>query len=255
MSQEGGRLRNTISIVADCSSILSATVITVLGATFLITLTSRIAERAAGPPSDRQGPRPSAAVSPITDLTIPLFPRERDGLSKVVMMEFTDFQCPFCARYAKSIYPRLRAEFFDPELVSHIVRSLPLESIHPAAFKASEAAECAREQGRYWDMYDRLFASPDQLAADALNSHARALGLDRDAFHSCIIKGRAEVVRADIEQARRIGVRSTPTFFIGVLDPDRSFRPKTRILGLQAYETYQAALRSAIEEARPAGIP
>ena len=99
------------------------------------------------------------------------------------------------------------------------MRDLPLESIHPNAFKAAEASHCAADQGKYWEMHDRLFANQQQLDRAQLTAHAKALGLNAAAFDQCVDGGKyAARLRKDIEEAQRVGVTATPTFLVGVLD-------------------------------------
>ena len=75
----------------------------------------------------------------------------------VTVVEFSDYQCPFCARHVQQTLPLLRKEYVDTGKVKYVFRDHPLESIHPAAFKAAEAARCGGEQGKFWEMHDKLF--------------------------------------------------------------------------------------------------
>jgi protein-disulfide isomerase len=110
-----------------------------------------------------------------------------------------------------------------------VVRDFPLESIHPQALGAAEAARCAGEQGRFWPMHDRLFAHPDALDSESLLGHAAALGLDVAAFRRCLDSDRyAADIRREVQDARRLGITGTPTFLFGAPadGPDR-----VRVLG------------------------
>src|SRR5512144_1342083 len=96
---------------------------------------------------------------------------------------------------------------------------LPLESIHKLAFKAAEAAHCAGEQGKYWEMHDRLFANQQELQPDMLPSYAEEIGLQMDAFRQCLDSGKyMEKVRNDIAEGQKLGVSGTPTLLLGVSD-------------------------------------
>ena len=110
--------------------------------------------------------------------------------ARVTIVEFTDYQCPFCSRYVRETYPQLDKEYVQTGKVKYVLRDLPLEAIHPLAMKAAEAAHCAGEQGKYWEMHDRLFANQTELARTDLAKHAQALGLDAAASTSAWIRAR-----------------------------------------------------------------
>src|SRR3990172_7564235 len=93
--------------------------------------------------------------------------------------------------------------------------NFPLESIHPYALKAGEAAECASEQGKYWEMHDRLFANQQTLSELDLLKHARAIGVEHNRFAECLKGATTARIREDVAEGRRLGVQSTPTFFLG----------------------------------------
>lgn len=120
-------------------------------------------------------------------------------------------------------------------------KDFPLTSIHPEAFKASEAAHCAGDQGKYWEYHDRLFANQRALQVDALKKHAADLGLEPAAFDECLDSGRhADRVRQGLQAGTRVGVGSTPTVFIN-----------GRLLtGAQPYEAFQAVIDEELERAR-----
>jgi len=127
-----------------------------------------------------------------------------------------------------------------------VIRDFPLESIHPLAFKAAEATHCAGDQGKYWEMHDRLFANQGQLAREELPKHAGALGLDGTAFEQCLESGtHAARIRKDVGEAVTVQARGTPTFFLGLTHSDgQGVKGVTRLWGAQPYE----ALKAAIEE-------
>jgi len=127
--------------------------------------------------------------------------------------------------------------------VRYIVRDLPLEAIHKEAFKAAEASQCARDQGKYWEMYNRLFANQRQLGREDLTRHAQALGLDANAFQRCMDSGKhAEAVRKDLAEAQRLGITGTPTFFIGVAGPNDAEMKGIKLVGAQPYAAFKAAI-------------
>lgn len=130
----------------------------------------------------------------------------------VVVLEFTDYQCPYCARFFRQTYPQVVAEYGDR--VRYVVRNFPLTGIHPYAAKAAEAAECAADQGRFWEYRDILFQRQTALDVPSLKRYGAELGLGEE-FEQCLDSGRkTEIVSADLQDGRRYGVRGTPTFFV-----------------------------------------
>ncbi len=123
------------------------------------------------------------------------------------------------------------------------MRDLPLESIHPLAFKAAEATHCADEQGKYWEMHDRLFANQQALARPDLSRHAQALGLDSARYDECLDTDKYSArVRKDLAEAQKVQANGTPTFFLGLTDPNSSEIKGTRITGAQPYPAFKAAI-------------
>ena len=134
----------------------------------------------------------------------------------VTIVEFSDFQCPYCRR-AVPIIKELRSRY--PQDVRVVYRHLPLEAIHPRARPAAEAASCAEDQGHFWEFHDRLFEAKAALTASGLRAHAEAIGLDLEAYDGCVSAGTyRDDVTADLEAARAAGITSTPAFLVnGVL--------------------------------------
>jgi protein-disulfide isomerase len=144
----------------------------------------------------------------------------------VTIVEFSDFQCPFCQRVAPTL-KRVKETYGDK--VRIVWKDFPLTSIHPEAFKAAEAGNCAREQGKFWEFHDRLFANQQALQPDALKAHATAVGLDPAAFNACLDTAKySDRVQEHIGIGTRLGVNSTPAVFI-------NGRP---ITGAQPYEVF-----------------
>jgi protein-disulfide isomerase len=155
----------------------------------------------------------------------------------VTVVEFTDYQCPFCARHYQLTYPRLLQEYGDR--IQYVVRNFPIVQNHPHAAKVAEAAECAFDQGRFWQYHDRLFENSSGLDNESLKHYARALGLDSSRFDLCLDSGeKSRIVARDLKDGRRYGVRGTPTFFIN-----------GRILiGAQPFPVLQEYIERALEE-------
>jgi protein-disulfide isomerase len=130
----------------------------------------------------------------------------------VTIVEFSDFQCPFC-RAAEATVRQILAKY--PDRVSLAYRDFPLREIHPSAQKAAEAARCAQEQGKFWEYHDLLMSDPPRLDQNSLIADARSLRLDEKQFQSCLESGRtAPAVQRDVDAGMALGVTGTPGFFI-----------------------------------------
>jgi protein-disulfide isomerase len=143
------------------------------------------------------------------------FPSIGPSNAPITIVEFSDYQCPYCRRWHEQVYEPLLNAY--PGQIRMVYRHFPLTSIHPDAFPAAEAAMCAGEQNAYWPFHEKLFSS-DALGSSVYTKYAEELGLDMDTFESCIKEGRfKEAIQADLDFAVNLGVRSTPTFFINGL--------------------------------------
>jgi protein-disulfide isomerase len=133
----------------------------------------------------------------------------------ITIVEFSDYQCPFCRRWHDEVYEPLLAAY--PGKIRLVYRHLPLTSIHPDAMSAAEAAMCAGEQDAYWPFHERLFSS-ESLGNNIYIQYAQELGLDMGTFESCLSDQKyQQAVQADSDFAINLGIRSTPTFFINGL--------------------------------------
>jgi predicted DsbA family dithiol-disulfide isomerase len=133
----------------------------------------------------------------------------------ITIVEFSDYQCPFCRRWHDEVYQSLLAAY--PGKIKLVYRHLPLTTIHPDALSAAEAAMCAGEQDAYWQYHEKLFSS-DALGTSVYMQYAQEIGLNTQNFETCITEHRyREVIQADSDFAVDLGVRSTPTFFINGL--------------------------------------
>ena len=146
----------------------------------------------------------------------------------VTIIEFSDYQCPYCIQWDTQVYKRLLQAY--PDKIRFVYRDFPLYSIHPEAEPAAEAADCAGEQGRYYDYHDKLFSEEVELGSAAYTQYASELGLDMAKFKDCLSSQRYKAeVTADYQYGSNLGVRSTPTFFINGI----------ALIGAQPYETFK----------------
>jgi protein-disulfide isomerase len=139
-------------------------------------------------------------------------PSTGSASAAVTIVEFSDFECPFC-RQASPTLKKLQQAYGDK--VRIVWKDFPLTQIHPQAFRAAEAAHCAGEQGRYWEYHDRLFANQEALQPAALKGYASELKLDTQRFNACLDGSKyAERVRDGVAMGTQLGVNSTPTLYI-----------------------------------------
>jgi protein-disulfide isomerase len=171
-----------------------------------------------------------------------------DRNAKVTLIDFTDYECPFCKRYFDDTFSQIKKEYIDTGKVQYVVRDLPL-SFHANAHKEAQAAECAREQGgdeAYFKYHDEIFkrttSNGTGLALNKLSVIATDLGLDGAALQSCLDadKYKAEVDK-DLADAATVGASGTPTFFIGKSSTDGVITG-TKIVGAQPYSAFQAEI-------------
>jgi protein-disulfide isomerase len=160
----------------------------------------------------------------------------------LTMIEFSDYQCPYCKRHVEQTVPALIKDYVSAGKVRYAFRDFPLTPIHPLAAKAAEAARCAGDQGKYWEMHDRLFSMQDELQAEKLPTHAKAIGLEEAPFRACLDQGRhAAAVQKDLDEGTRLGVRGTPTIVIGLSD-GAGVKNAVLIRGAHAVETFKAEI-------------
>jgi protein-disulfide isomerase len=176
-------------------------------------------------------------------------PTKGDADAPLTLIEFTDYQCPYCSRFTSQTLPQIASEYIDTGKVRLVLVDMPLESIHDKAFKAAEVSHCAADQGKFWEMHDRLFAN--QKALEPWNAHATELGLDVAAFEECVDSGRyQESVRADMALAQKAGASGTPSFVLAKTDPDAPTKVTgiTFLRGAQAFNAFKTAIDGALAD-------
>lgn len=153
------------------------------------------------------------ALEPLrTNVEVAGQPSKGPAQAPVTIVEFSDFQCPYCKNFTDTLYRVLKD--FSPD-VRLVFRQLPLSEIHPLAEKAGEASLCAQEQGKFWEMHDLMFKDQANLKVEDLKAKAAGLGLDAAAFNSCLDSGKyAQTIRQDIRDGALAGASGTPAAFI-----------------------------------------
>jgi protein-disulfide isomerase len=182
--------------------------------------------------------RPTATPPTVVQVSVPDdAPRWGPEDAPVTIVEFSDFQCPYCARFVSQTYPQIKQNYEGK--IRFVFLNFPLPAtMHPNAQKAAEASECADDQGKFWEYHDLLFANQSALDAASLKSYAAQLGLDTATFNQCLDGGeKTAEVQKDSQDARSYGVGGTPAFFIN----------GRLVSGAQPFSVFQQAIDAALK--------
>ena len=157
----------------------------------------------------------------------------------VIMVEYSDYECPFCGKFYAETLPQIESEYITSGKVKLVYKDFPL-SFHPNAQKAAEAARCAGEQkgnDGYWAMHDKIFENQQALSIGSFRQWANEIGLNIQQFDSCLQSGKmAALVKKDMDEGQRDGVQGTPAFFIN----------GRLISGAQPFSAFQQAIESEL---------
>lgn len=154
----------------------------------------------------------------------------------LTMVEFTDFQCPFCQRFHLTTFPEIKKNYIDTGKVRFVSRDLPLD-IHPNALRAAQAGRCAGEQGQFWPMRDKMGSNPEQLDLAHLLTYAQDFKLNVDAFRNCMDGSKyKDAIEKDIQVATAIGANGTPAFVLGKTTKDGV--DGELVIGAMPYQTF-----------------
>lgn len=165
----------------------------------------------------------------------------------VTIIEYSDYQCPFCARFVMETLPQIEEEYIATGKVRHIFKDFPIPQIHQQAIIAAGATACAQEQDKFWEMHNTLFAQQEEWSGNPdfialLEGYAQGIGLDTEQFTSCLIPeegkepGWFDKLKRDFEAGQEAGVQGTPSFFIN----DQA------IVGAQPFEVFQEVIEQEL---------
>lgn len=190
-------------------------------------------------------PSQSAAVEAIA---VPAAPLSLDKAAfignpaaKAIMLEFSDFECPYCARFSNELLPALRQRYIASGQLLLAFRQLPLK-IHPAAYGAALAATCAADQSKFELLHDLLFANRSALDKASLAKYATAIGLDKPSFEACLVRTAPDIVNSDIALAKALGVAGTPAFFLGTRGTDGTLLVRRTLKGARSIDEFVSAI-------------
>lgn len=166
--------------------------------------------------------------------------------AKVAIVEFSDFQCPYCRRFHEQTFPQIEETYIETGRVRYFFRDFPLEQIHHEAVAAAVAAKCSGRQNKYWEMHHALFSQQGRLGPELFAELARDLGLDLEAFQTCMgDPAREEEVMEDLAFGQSIGVRGTPHFLVGRIEEGRLVDVKS-VSGAQPFASFQSLIESLL---------
>lgn len=169
-------------------------------------------------------------------------PIKGDPKAPVTIVEFSDFQCPFCKRFYDQVLPSLEKEYITTGKVRLVFRDYPLE-FHKNALPAAIAANCAGEQGKYWEVHDFLFENPNKLDTASILSSTVELNLNHEKFEQCVNdKTKETEINKDFQEGQLYGVRGTPSFFIGKTEDNENEMTGVYIRGAQPFQVFKTEI-------------
>jgi protein-disulfide isomerase len=202
-----------------------------------------------------QGRQPEA--DPFVNKSIELKdePTKGNAAAKVTMVEVSDYHCPFCRRQTLQTMPKVMAEYVNSGKVKYVFVDYPIAQLHPDAFKSHEAAACAGDQGKYWQMHDLLFTNSPARDASQLSSSANLIGVDMKKFDACLNGGNGSPHAADIRESitrmQELGVGGTPLVLIGMTPaPGAPMKIASYVYGAKPFPEFKAALDAALAQAK-----
>jgi protein-disulfide isomerase len=197
---------------------------------------------------EKQGGR--AGQKPSRPTTAKVSAKDKQSMgaedAPVTVVEFTDYQCPFCLRFTKTTFPLLKKKYIDTGKVRWVALNLPL-AFHKDATKAAQAAHCAGEQDKFWEMRQVLFKNPQKLNVTFLPAHAATLDLDIEAFNACLqSKRHLDVIAKEAKDAQSVRLTGTPSFIIGKTTDDVISGPV--VIGAQPMNQFDAAINKVLAQ-------
>ncbi len=192
------------------------------------------------PPPRRVEPPP-----PVEPISIAGAAIQGSSSAKAVIVEYSDFQCPFCGQFARDLLPLVEKQYVATGRARIAFQQMPLP-IHQFAFEAAVASECAGQQGKFWPMHDALFADQKDLGSAQLHATAVKLGSNPDQFDSCVAdKAVADKVKQSLVTASGLSISGTPTFFVGAIQSDGRVKVTKRFTGVTSLVDFGAAIDAA----------
>lgn len=170
-------------------------------------------------------------------------PTKGSSSAKVTLVEVSDYHCPFCRRHMQQTQPQIDADYINTGKIQYVFIDYPIQQLHPDAFKSHEAANCASDQGKYWEMHAKLFTTPTKDPGQ-LVGFAQELGLDSGKLRACLDSGKyAKPVRDSVARMEQLGVDSTPTFLVGLTPaPGQPLKVVKVVKGAMPFAEFKKAI-------------
>jgi protein-disulfide isomerase len=167
-------------------------------------------------------------------------------ISKLALIEFTDYQCQYCSEFVRETFPKISEQYIDKGLIRYMVMDKPL-SMHKMADSAAEASHCANDQGKYWEMHNMIMSKPEMI--DNLLSYAISLNLDINKYEECLkTKKYSEFIAKELSIASKLGIQGVPGFIIASIDPNNPTKAQaiSVIRGAIPYIEFQKEINKAL---------
>ena len=168
--------------------------------------------------------------------------------AKVTVMEISDYHCPFCKRHIQQTFPQMSAEYIKTGKARYVFVDYPIAQLHPQAARSHEAAACAAEQGKFWEMHAILFSTPPAKEDTALTAQAQSAGLDTSKFTACLASGRnAASIKTSVARMEQLGISGTPMTVIGLTPaPGQPMKVVKYVYGARPYADFKSAIEAVM---------
>lgn len=164
----------------------------------------------------------------------------------IIMIEFSDFQCPFCSRHVRGTFDQIKRDYVDTGKLRYVFRHYPIESLHPQAWSAARVTECAGRQGKFWPLHAAIFANQKQMSDADLQTYARNAGVNIAELQACVADPAVTAkIALDLDDGAHAGVSGTPMFFIGKIENGK-LRTLRRVNGADPFASFQQAFDSLL---------